>query len=296
MPAGPVTVTATFVQLTYSITSSVVHGTITPSLASAPKNTPVTLDIVAAPGYTLKPYTLKYSWSYGNQSQDIASVIPGADLQHFTASFTTPGSDWGSGSDVTVSAEFIPLVDSITIPGPIELSVGGTYQLTANVLPADAFDKTLTWSSNSAAVTVDEVTGFVTAVSAGTATITATAQDGSEKTETVTVTVKPGNGIAINFSGFGDETIDLNLTDWNGNPGKVVLSKSTYDQLNIDVTSSYSSIEGWYDNGSNPNFYWNSGHAEISASGLTLGPHTVSVIVVANGTPYSKIVKFTVVE
>jgi uncharacterized protein YjdB len=296
MPTGPATVTATFVQATYSITGSAAHGTITANPVSAPKNTPVTLNIVAAPGYTLKPDTLKYSWYYGYESEDLIPTS-GADPQHFTASFITPGSEWGSGFDVTVSAEFVPLVSSITIPGPIELSVGGTYQLTANVLPADAFNKTLTWSSNSAAVTVNPLTGLVNAVSAGTAIITATAQDGSGKTGTVTVTVKAGNGITINFSGFGDETIDLNLTDNQGNPGKVVLSKSTHDQLTITITSSYSSIEGWYDNGSPNNNYWYSDYAEIYADWLPLGSHTVSVIVVAeNGIPYSKIVKFTVVE
>lgn len=53
----------------------------------------------------------------------------------------------------------------------------GTYQVTAVVLPADATDKSLTWSITGPA-TVSQ-TGLVTATGDGTATVKATAKDGS---------------------------------------------------------------------------------------------------------------------
>lgn len=53
----------------------------------------------------------------------------------------------------------------------------GTYQVTATVLPADATDKSLTWSITGPA-TVNQ-TGLVTATGNGTATVKATAKDGS---------------------------------------------------------------------------------------------------------------------
>lgn len=53
---------------------------------------------------------------------------------------------------------------------------GKTAQLEATVLPEDATDQTVTWtSSNTEVATVDEATGEITAVSEGTTTITATA-------------------------------------------------------------------------------------------------------------------------
>jgi len=67
------------------------------------------------------------------------------------------------------------------------VEAGSTLKLTATVLPADAADKAVTWSSDKPAVaTVAE--GLVTAKAEGTATITVTTKDGG-KTATCVVTV-----------------------------------------------------------------------------------------------------------
>ena len=68
-----------------------------------------------------------------------------------------------------------------------EVKVGETITLTAEVLPADATNKTVTWTSSDATVATVDSTGKVTGVAAGPATITAKA---GEKTTTVEVTVK----------------------------------------------------------------------------------------------------------
>ena len=68
------------------------------------------------------------------------------------------------------------------------LKIGETLTLPPTVLPDNATDKTVTWTTSDASVaTVAD--GVVTAVAAGTATITATANDGSGVTGTCTVTV-----------------------------------------------------------------------------------------------------------
>lgn len=53
----------------------------------------------------------------------------------------------------------------------------GTYQVIATVLPANATDKSLTWSITGPA-TITQA-GLVTATGNGTAVVTATAKDGS---------------------------------------------------------------------------------------------------------------------
>ena len=71
-----------------------------------------------------------------------------------------------------------------------ELEIGGTAQAAAAVLPENADNKEVTWtSSNESAVTVNE-SGLIKAIGVGSADIIATAKDGSGVTGKVTITVK----------------------------------------------------------------------------------------------------------
>ena len=90
---------------------------------------------------------------------------------------------------VTVEAPAVVPVTSVTLSSTeLTLAVGETATLTATVGPEDATDKTVTWSVNSEAVTVDN--GTVTAVKAGEATITA-ACGGKSASCKVTVKAAP---------------------------------------------------------------------------------------------------------
>ena len=80
-------------------------------------------------------------------------------------------------------------VASVTLPETLSVQRMASALLTATVLPANADNKAVTWSSSDETVaTVDENTGLVTGVAMGQATITATSRDGG-KTGTCTVTV-----------------------------------------------------------------------------------------------------------
>ena len=70
----------------------------------------------------------------------------------------------------------------------LTLEEGGTATLTATITPSNATDQNVTWSSDNQNVATVDQNGEVTAVSAGTATITVTTEDGS-KTATCVVTV-----------------------------------------------------------------------------------------------------------
>ena len=97
----------------------------------------------------------------------------------FFAAVQTPDSI--SGTSVAVTGVGV-------YPSTAALTVGDTLQLNASVVPSNATNKTVTWSSsNDGYATVNE-SGLVTAVAAGTATITATTEDGSY-TDTCAVTV-----------------------------------------------------------------------------------------------------------
>lgn len=73
-------------------------------------------------------------------------------------------------------------------PTSASLAVGGTQQLTATVSPADATNKTVSWSSSNTSVATVNAGGLVTGVAAGSATITVTTQDGA-RTASSAITV-----------------------------------------------------------------------------------------------------------
>lgn len=66
-------------------------------------------------------------------------------------------------------------------------AVGATRQIAVTIEPADADDKTVTWSSSNEAVATVDSNGLITLVEVGTATITAKTSNGIEATVTVTV-------------------------------------------------------------------------------------------------------------
>ncbi len=71
-------------------------------------------------------------------------------------------------------------VASITLNDTtLSLDIGETAQLTAEVLPETATDKSVTWASDDPTVATVDGNGLVTAVALGTASITVTANDGS---------------------------------------------------------------------------------------------------------------------
>lgn len=72
----------------------------------------------------------------------------------------------------------------------LTLEVGKTATLTATVAPGDATNKEVTWTSSNASIATVNA-GKVTAIAAGSATITVTTKDGS-KTATCAVTVNGG--------------------------------------------------------------------------------------------------------
>lgn len=81
------------------------------------------------------------------------------------------------------------IVESVTLnKASAELSLGGTLQLTATVLPEYALDKTVEWTSDNESIAIVSSTGLVTAKSLGKATITATTKTGG-KSASCSITV-----------------------------------------------------------------------------------------------------------
>ncbi len=107
---------------------------------------------------------------------------------------TTDGTNLSATCQVTVKG-----LESITLnKTETEIFVTGSEQLTATVLPANAYVKTVTWSSSNTAVATVNQSGLVTALSLGVATITATTTDGTNLSATCQVTVTGATDIVLN--------------------------------------------------------------------------------------------------
>jgi len=91
-----------------------------------------------------------------------------------------------TGAPVTI----IP-VTAITInKSATSISVGSTETLSvSSITPSDATDQSVTWSSDKESIATVDANGKITAVAAGTATITCKANGGDNVTATCTVTV-----------------------------------------------------------------------------------------------------------
>ena len=121
-------------------------------------------------------------------------------------------------------------VESVTLnAATLTLSPGATGKLTATVLPENADDKTVTWSSSDTEVATVGNDGTVTAVSIGEANITARA-GGETAACAVTVCAHSYSGDRCTKCGFpkpvledGDIDDDGVLTKYTGNEATVVI-------------------------------------------------------------------------
>ncbi len=138
----------------------------------------------------------------------------------YTATVTVQGS---RGGDITKKTFTISQISSIPVtsisisPGGAQtVKSGGTLQLSATVLPTDATDNGVTWSSSNPAIaTVDAASGLVKGVAAGTVTITAMAADGSNVKATcnLTVTIHGGYDDILILQGSGTDAY-LDIGRW----------------------------------------------------------------------------------
>ena len=116
---------------------------------------------------------------------------------------------------LTVTAPTVHVTSVTLNKTSMALAVGSSERLTATVSPSNATNMTVTWTSSNSAIARVDNGGNVTAVSAGSATITVTTADGG-KTAACTVTVgKDASTLTLTPSTeslIGGGTVTLTLT------------------------------------------------------------------------------------
>lgn len=121
----------------------------------------------------------------------------------------------------------------------LSLTAGDTATLTATVAPENATNKAVTWRSDNDAVATVDSNGKVTAVSSGTATITATA-GGKEAACTVYVTTySSGGGSSDNDAPTYSITLSKNVTGGEVKPNRRYAEEGETVTVTVDPDKGY---------------------------------------------------------
>ena len=131
------------------------------------------------------------SWRSSNETvATVNSVGAVTAVSAGTATITATTTD-GSGKSASCQITVKQYATGLALDrSTATLYTGGTLTLNATVSPSDTSDKRVTWASSDTAVATVNNTGLVNTLKAGTATITATTADGSNKSASCVVTIK----------------------------------------------------------------------------------------------------------
>ena len=148
-----------------------------------------------------------------DENTGVISGTPTADgTFNFTVKATNTGGSDSKSLSITIGAQTnVPVTGVSLNTSTLNLIEGGTDTLTATVEPSNATNKDVTWESSDTSVATVDTSGLVTAVGAGTATITVTTVDGGYKdTCPVTVTAAP---IPVSDVSLNKDSLALGVGD-----------------------------------------------------------------------------------
>ncbi|MTH16434.1 Ig-like domain-containing protein [Flavobacterium sp. LC2016-01] len=179
-------------------------------------------------------------YNSGSSSNTIKVVSGSSAFDYAVPAGSAVTFNWSAGAPVAVTGVSVS-------PTTASVGVNSTQQLTATVAPSNATNQNVTWSSSNTAVATVNSSGLVTGVSAGTATITVTTQDGNKTaTSAITVTIVAVTGVTVS-------------------PASASIFAGQTQQLTATVSPS---------NASNTNVTWSSSNtavATVNSSGLVTG-------------------------
>jgi hypothetical protein len=189
------------------------------------------------------------TWSSNNQV--VARVSKGrvTGLSTGSATITVTTVDGNKTATCAVTVPPIAVEDVRFNKTSTTLFISDKETLTANIIPSNATNKNITWSSNAPDIASVTSNGIITGVSEGSATISVTTADGN-KTATCAVTVVKsvtkvaftGQNTTVSFSDLTNKNIYLvkvNTSSYVVSNANTGLAQSLYSELanSNDLTS-----------------------------------------------------------
>ena len=143
--------------------------------------------------------------TFESENSDIATVDENGIVTAVSdgkVNIKIQGDDVVSYVSINITKAKVPVADILGVPTTNTLTVGGGLQINAHVTPDDATEQEITYSSSNNSIATVTADGYVSAIAAGTVTITAYA-DGVEKQMVLTVKSATGSGTGRGSSGGG---------------------------------------------------------------------------------------------
>uniref|UniRef100_A0A6C0KPR7 Peptidase S53 domain-containing protein n=1 Tax=viral metagenome TaxID=1070528 RepID=A0A6C0KPR7_9ZZZZ len=205
---------------------------------------------------------------YQAPSNCFHDILKGSNGSYVSSVSYDNTTGWGSmqGTYLASYLSSTPiLLSTITLqPSVVSLGPGQTRQLTSTILPANAANSVLTWSSsNPSVVTVSN--GLLRGIAKGSASIRATSTDGSNQSATVAVIVSP-----------------ILVTNIQVTPNALILVINNTSQLTATVLPSHST---------NPSLVWVSTNTRVATvtNGVVKGLSKGSAMIQIKSTDGSNI-------
>lgn len=193
-------------------------------------------------------------WSSSDES--VLTVSDGVitAIKEGKATVTVKSKDGFKSSTCEVKVNKEPSIIHVTSVSlnetTLNIETGDRYTLLATVLPSDATDKSVNWSSNNESVVTVTSKGKIIATGAGQAIITVTTTDGgltASCTVNVTQKVVPVNGVSLNYSelelSVGDnENLIAKVLPTNATNKEVIWSSTNEAVVTVDENGLVSAV------------------------------------------------------
>lgn len=161
--------------------------------------------------------TTDFALTWESDNTDIAAVDESGTVTGVSAGSATIIATSGNGVSGSCNISVLPLPEAISIDGSLDLTEGDSHTVDVTFSPEGCFSENVIWTSSDESV-VKISDGKITAVSTGTATITAETED-THLTATCTVKVTPApltvSGVSLSKSAAVAGTmynVNFNLT------------------------------------------------------------------------------------
>ncbi|MEP6465186.1 MAG: Ig-like domain-containing protein [Parafilimonas sp.] len=198
------------------------------------------------------------------------------------------------------SVPVVPVTGVSVSPTTASIKVGLTQQLSATISPSNATNQNVTWTSSNTAIATVNAAGLITAVAAGTSTITVKTADGN-KTATCAVTVTAASTFTVHFYRPATWGTAIKIYWWSAMPAGVLAdgtwpgvtmtnegNSTWYKYTFTNITSTNlifndgtnqtadlnrTGTDGWYYNGA----WYNSQPSIIAVTSVAVSPTTATV-------------------